>query len=236
MNEHTTHKIPGFSFSSVASGIKAGNEYDLGLIVSHVDAQVCGLFTTNKVKSAPVLLSMERVQNRFGRAIIANSGNANACTGDAGIEDANKIGKLIAHCLNIDEHMVLLASTGVIGVPLPFKKIETAIPNLISSLSEEGLHTFAHAIMTTDTFPKVSVKKCTLSGKEVTIGGIAKGSGMIMPHLATMLAFVVTDISIEHELLQRAFVSSVHKSLNCITVDGQTSTSDTALIMANGVA
>lgn len=223
----------GFSFSVAEAAIKKPGRKDLALIVSEVDAVISGLFTTNKVKAAPVLLDLKRIRSGLARAIIVNSGNANACTGSQGIKDAELMTSLVARSLGIAKDKVYVCSTGVIGTPLPMDRIRRAIPLLVNSLSSYGVEEVAQAIMTTDTFAKVYSKTINMKGTEVAITGIAKGAGMISPNMATMLCFVLTDASITKEALDRAFKTSVQNSFNRITIDGDTSTNDTALILAN---
>ena len=230
-------QIKGFRFSAVEAAIKKPGRLDLALIQSLRPAAASAVFTTNSVKAAPVLLSMERVAMGPIRAILVNSGNANACTGKQGMADALETTRLVARYLEIDEEEVLVASTGVIGVPLPMDRLTVALHPLVNSLSDgTGLDAVAQAIMTTDTFPKMESRQGTADGIAYTIAGIAKGSGMIMPNMATMLAFVFTDAAVELEWLEQIFRAGCDVSFNAITVDGDTSTNDTALILANGAA
>jgi glutamate N-acetyltransferase/amino-acid N-acetyltransferase len=229
-------KVPGFFFSGIASGIKKDGKRDLGLIYSDVPARVAGVFTTNAVKAASVLLNAERLKRGLCQAVVVNSGNANACTGVQGLRDARRMASLAAKALRIDEGLVFTASTGVIGVPLPMRKIEQGIPQLITGLSPEAWMNTVEAIMTTDTFPKVDVATCRIRGGRVKLCGMVKGAGMIRPDLATMLSFLVTDASIQSGLLQRMLKKAVETSFNRITVDGETSTNDTVLLLANGKA
>lgn len=227
-------RVSGFLFSGISAGIKKDGKRDLGLIYSNVPAQVAGLFTTNSVKAAPVQLDMERIKRGLCQAVIVNSGNANACTGRQGFRDAERISSLVAKGLGIVESLALVSSTGVIGTSLPVKKIERGIPRLIEALSPEGLMETVEAIMTTDTFPKVEVATCHIKGKQVKLCGMVKGAGMIRPNLATMLSFLVTDANIKAPLLQRMLKMAAEDSYNQITVDGETSTNDTVLLLANG--
>jgi glutamate N-acetyltransferase/amino-acid N-acetyltransferase len=230
------YKVSGFLFSGVAAGIKKNGKRDLGLIYSEVPAQVAGLFTTNAVKAAPVQLDQTRIKNGLCQAIVANSGNANACTGSRGLEDAKKMTSLVAAHLGIREGLVFSSSTGVIGSPLPIRKIEEGVPELVGRLSPEGWMTTVEAIMTTDTFPKVEVATCRLKGKRVKLCGMVKGAGMIRPNVATMLSFLVTDAWIKSSLLQQMLERAAEASYNRITIDGETSTNDTVLLLANGKA
>jgi glutamate N-acetyltransferase/amino-acid N-acetyltransferase len=229
-------KVQGFLFSGIPAGIKKDGKRDLGLIYSEVPAQVAGLFTTNAVKAAPVQLDRERIKKGLCQAIVVNSGNANACTGSRGLKDAKRISWLVAKQLGINERLVFPSSTGVIGSPLPIKKIEVGIPKLTDQLSPESWMSTVEAIMTTDTFPKVEVGACRIKGKPVKLCGMVKGAGMIRPNLATMLSFLVTDANIEASLLQRMLEKTAEASYNRITVDGETSTNDTVLLLANGKA
>ncbi len=208
----------------------------MALIYSEVPAQAAGIFTTNAVKAAPVQVGMKRIKKGVGQAIIINSGNANACTGDRGLEDAQKISLCVARGLGIKETLIFPASTGVIGVPLPLRKFEDKIPELIQSLSPDGWMDTVEAIMTTDAFPKVEMATCRLKGKAVKLCGMVKGAGMIRPNMATMLSFLVTDANIQASLLQKMLKKAAEVSYNCITVDGDTSTNDTVLLFANGKA
>jgi len=229
-------KVQGFLFSGISAGIKKDGKRDLGLIYSEVPAQVAGLFTTNAVKAAPVQLDRERIKKGLCQAIVVNSGNANACTGSRGLKDAQRISWLVAKQLGINEGLVFPSSTGVIGSPLPIKKIEVRIPKLTDQLSPESWMSTVEAIMTTDTFPKVEVGTCRIKGKRVKLCGMVKGAGMIRPNLATMLSFLVTDANIQASLLQRMLEMTAEASYNRITVDGETSTNDTVLLLANGKA
>lgn len=237
MSDHDSRfKVQGFLFSGISAGIKRDGKRDLGLIYSEVPAQAAGLFTTNAVKAAPVQLDMERMKKGLCQAIVVNSGNANACTGSQGLRDANRVSWLVAEQLKIDERLVFPSSTGVIGSPLPMKKIEEGIPGLTGQLSSEGWMNTVEAMMTTDTFPKVEVATCRIRGKQVRLCGMVKGAGMIRPDLATMLSFLVTDACIKAPLLQRMLEKAAEVSYNRITIDGETSTNDTVLLLANGKA
>jgi len=229
-------RVNGFLFSGISAGIKKDGKRDLGLIYSQVPAQVAGLFTTNSVKAAPVRIDVQRIEGGLCQALIVNSGNANACTGIQGMKDVQRVTSWVAKGLGIKGSLVLASSTGVIGVPLPLKKIESGIPRLIEALSPDGWMRTVEAIMTTDTFPKVEVGTCRIKGKRVKICGMAKGAGMIRPNLATMLSFIVTDANMKAPLLQRVLDEIAGTSYNRITIDGETSTNDTVLILANGQA
>jgi len=225
---------PGFQTAGVASGLKKNGKKDFGLIYSEVPVSVAAMFTRNLVKAAPVLLDQQRTANGSCRAVIVNSGNANCCTGEQGMQDAIRMGRLAAQGLMVDEEDVLVASTGVIGEPLPVEKIESAAPGLIKALAPDGIADFAEAIMTTDTVAKVVSRRGELAGKAFTVSGAIKGAGMIRPDMATMLCFVMTDIVAQPEVLQAMLKKAVDRSLNRMTVDGDTSTNDTVLLMANG--
>lgn len=231
-----SNTCPGFLFSGIPSGIKANGNQDLGLIISEKEATVAAVFTRNLVCAAPVLLCKERVRKGRARAIIANSGNANCCTGEKGMENALRMTKAISDILGVSDEAVYCASTGVIGEPLPVEKIEKAAPDLIKAASYEGMDDFAAAIMTTDLVPKIHTSKKTVSGKTVTVTGVAKGSGMIQPGMATMLCFICTDMEIPPEKLYDSLLKGTEKSFNRITVDGDMSTNDTVLVMANGIS
>jgi glutamate N-acetyltransferase/amino-acid N-acetyltransferase len=218
------------------SGLKKNGQKDLGLIYSEVPANVAGLFTRNLVQAAPVLLDRQRITRGLCRAVIVNSGNANCCTGEQGMQDAVRMARLAADGISVAEDEVLVASTGVIGEPLPVEKIEVAMPDLIKALHPEGIFDFAEAIMTTDTVPKVVSHMAEVAGRTFTITGVAKGAGMIRPDMATMLCFVMTNVLAPPGILKEMLKAAVDRSLNRITVDGDTSTNDTTLLMANGLS
>jgi glutamate N-acetyltransferase / amino-acid N-acetyltransferase len=234
--ETETYKVQGFKASAAVAGLKKGNALDVGLIVSETEAAAAGVFTTNKVRAAPVILSERHIQKGKARAIIVNAGNANACTGARGLDDALTTAELVAEALGINSGDVLVASTGVIGQTLNMDRMEKAVPVLAGNLSSKGIPMTARAIMTTDSFPKMSRYDGQAGGRPYRIVGIAKGAGMIMPQMATMLCFCLTDIRIDPRELRRALVFATEATLNRITVDGDTSTNDTALILANGLA
>jgi glutamate N-acetyltransferase/amino-acid N-acetyltransferase len=228
--------VPGYKVWGIHCGIKKTDKKDLAIIYSTQEAAVAGVFTKNRVKAAPVLLDMARVKSGKGQAIIANSGCANACTGKRGMGDARATAEIAARELGIKPDMVYLSSTGVIGELLPMPKLATGIATALGLLSATGWEQAAEAIMTTDIYPKMSVVQEEIGGKTVTIAGIAKGSGMIHPNMATMLCFIVTDANISSPMLKKALQISTEKSFNMITVDGDMSTNDMVLCMANGVA
>jgi glutamate N-acetyltransferase / amino-acid N-acetyltransferase len=227
---------PGFRASGIAAGIKKNGEKDLGLIVSDVPATVAGVFTQNEIKAAPVLLDKKRVDKGTCRAVIVNSGGANCCTGEQGMQDAVSMASLVAEALNVPADQVLVSSTGVIGELLPMGTIEKGIPGLIQALSSEGQLECATAMMTTDTVPKAYSAQGTQDGNVYTITGMIKGAGMIRPNMATMLCYMMTDAKVSSETLQKTLLLSADKSFNRATVDGDTSTNDTVLLMANGVS
>ena len=226
----------GFKAAGVASGLKKNGGKDLGLIYSEVPATVAGVFTKNLVQAAPVLLDRKRIKSGKCQAVIVNSGNANCCTGDQGMRDAIAMTSFAASELEISEDLIMAASTGVIGQPLDTGKIEAAIPELIKDIKPDGIANLAEAMMTTDTVPKVVSRQGKMEGKPYTVAGVAKGSGMIRPDMATMLCFVMTDIKIPHDLLKDTLLAATDKSFNKITVDGDTSTNDTILVLANGLS
>ena len=226
----------GFKAAGIASGLKKNGEKDLGLIYSEVSAKVAGVFTRNKVKAAPLLLNIDRIKSGIGQAVIVNSGNANCCTGDQGIQDAKAMARFAASELKISEDLVLVASTGVIGEPLPIEKIRDAVPKLTGLLKPEGINDFVMAIMTTDTMPKIITRQEDLGGKPFSVTGVAKGSGMICPDMATMLCFVYTDVDMAPDFLKDSLNTATERSLNRITIDGDTSTNDMVLVMANGLS
>jgi len=222
-----------------ASGVKARIKYDkkdLAVIVSDVPAVAAGVFTTNKVKAAPVALSAEHLVNGIAQAVVANSGCANACTGMPGMEAAREMARVTAKCLGIKPEDVIVASTGVIGQELPMDRIIPGIARAVDALSREGGRDAAEAIMTTDTVPKEAAVQFTLDGRTVTVAGMAKGSGMIYPNMATMLGFLTSDVNIEPHILKKALKFAADRTFNMVTVDGDTSTNDSLVILANGKA
>ena len=228
----------GFRAAAVRCGIKEGTseKCDLGLIISDYPAVAAATFTSNKIKAAPVRVSAAHLRAADTRAIIANSGNANACTGSTGIQNAKKMAQAVARQLALRDRQVLVCSTGRIGRHLPIEKIESAMPELVAGLSASGSVDAAKAIMTSDTFHKEIAVELPVHGKSVRIGGIAKGAGMINPNMATMLCFLTTDAVISKRDLQKITSDSVEQSFNCITIDGDMSTNDTAICLANGQA
>jgi glutamate N-acetyltransferase/amino-acid N-acetyltransferase len=226
----------GFVAAGMYSGIRKVKK-DLGMIVSEVPAAVAGVFTLNRAQAAPILVDKAQLKrSSLCSAIIVNSGNANACTGERGLNDAWEMVKATAAAVKVPEERVMVSSTGVIGQYLPMQKILSAIPELAQKLSRSGNRDAAESIMTTDTYAKEAAVKFTLGDAVVTIGGAAKGSGMIAPNMATMLAFITTDVVVAQPLLAKALKAATNKSFNRITVDGDTSTNDQVLVLANGLA
>ncbi|SCI97991.1 Arginine biosynthesis bifunctional protein ArgJ [uncultured Clostridium sp.] len=238
IDENLTITSPkGFKASGIHCGLKKNiNKNDLALIYSETLADCCGVYTKNKVKGAPLTVTKNHLNNNKAQAIIINSGNANTCTGDDGLYKAKQMTCLCAKELNLTPNDVLVASTGVIGIPLNIDAIKSGIPSLVSNLSTSPTNDAAKAIMTTDTLEKQSGVTFKINGKEITLSAMCKGSGMIHPNMATMLSFITTDLSISAELLNQALRESVNVSYNRISVDGDSSTNDMVLIMANGLA
>lgn len=243
-------EIPGgvtaaadFRAAGIAAGIKKSGKPDLALIFSDAPAAVAGVFTSNAVKAAPLKVTIPRVIRGRARAIIANSGNANCCTGAQGVRDAEEMCALTAAALNsqiprLQSQDVLVCSTGPIGRLMPMEKVRAALPRLVAALSPQGGPAAARAIMTTDTFPKECAVEFKVGGKHVRLGGACKGAGMIAPRMtsphATMLCFLTTDAGLEPRALQTALNAAVAQSFHCVTVDGDMSTNDTVILLANG--
>ncbi len=228
--------VPGYKAWGIHCGVKKTDKKDLAIIYSDREAAVAGVFTKNRVKAASIVMDMARVKSGKGQAIIANSGCANACTGKRGLADARVTAEIAARELGIIPEVVFVASTGVIGEFLPIPKMETGISTAVGLLSASGWEQAAEAIMTTDLFPKLSIVQEVIGGKTITVAGIAKGSGMIHPNMATMLCFIVTDANISAPMLKKSLLASAEISFNNITVDGDMSTNDLILCMANGAA
>lgn len=226
----------GFTASGVHAGIRKNKlKRDLALIAAEKSVPAAAVYTLNTVKGAPLIVTKRHLENGYARAIICNSGNANTCNAD-GEEIAEKTSELLGRCLGADAGDVIVASTGVIGQRLSMEPFERGIPELVNALSAEGGKDAAEAIMTTDTRLKQAAAECLIGGRPVRVGGIAKGSGMINPNMATMLVFVTTDAAISPETLQKAVSLDVRDSFNMITVDGDTSTNDMFAVMASGQA
>ncbi len=234
-NAMTVMTCRGFSACGVSAGLKKNGTLDLGLLVSDRPAAVAAVFTQNRVQAAPVTLDRERVRCGVAQAVIVNSGNANCATGKPGAAAARSMTAAVAAALKISENHVLAASTGVIGVPFPIHKVTSAIPQLVERLDAGGIPHLAHAIMTTDTRPKMGLREGP-GAVPYRIVAVAKGAGMIRPDMATMLCFVVTDAQIAADPLQAALQGAVDASFNRITIDGDTSTNDTVVLMANGAS
>ncbi|MFI5324532.1 MAG: bifunctional ornithine acetyltransferase/N-acetylglutamate synthase, partial [Thermodesulfobacteriota bacterium] len=215
-------RVPGFAGSGISCGMKKRGKKDLALLFSEKPARAAGVFTLNIVKAPPVILGMERIKSGYCQAVVINSGIANAFTGKPGLKAAVLTTKYVAKELGIDESLVIPSSTGVIGGPLPTDKIEKAVPHLVSELSEDGLVDAAEAIMTTDAFTKYAITKIGIGGRTGTVCVIGKGAGMIMPNMATMLAYILTDINLGKPTITKALRNSVNNSFNKIIVDGDT--------------
>jgi glutamate N-acetyltransferase/amino-acid N-acetyltransferase len=228
--------VPGFLANGISVGIKNSEQKDLGLIYSNIPARVAAVFTKNAFKAAPVLINTERVKKGMAQAIITNSGCANAATGKEGYKDALSVSAELASQLNIKEDLILLGSTGLIGKRLPVKKINTGIGKLVKGLKENGIEDAEMAMMTTDKYPKIAIRKGIVGAKDITICGIAKGAGMIEPNMATLLTYVMTDALIDAKALNTVFHQAIDVTFNSISVDGCMSTNDMAIILANGLA
>jgi len=227
--------VPGFRAAGVRCGIKKDG-LDLALLVSDVPAAAAGVFTRSTVCGAPVELSRARVRRGRARGVVANSGCSNVAMGAAGVRAAAEMARLAAQAVGCDPEQMLVASTGVIGRPLPLAKLRRGMPEAVAALSPAGFGRAARAIMTTDTFPKLATARARIGGREVTLAGIAKGSGMIEPNMATMLAFLFTDAAVAPAFLRAALREAADASFNRVTVDGETSTSDSVFLLANGLA
>ena len=225
----------GFKAAGIHAGLKKSRK-DLAMINSECPAVSAAAFTTNRVKAAPVLYDMKILEKGCARAVVVNSGNANACTGDQGYKDCEETAAYAASRLAIAPDEVFVSSTGVIGKMLDMKKIKSGIDALSSELGYDGGSAAAEAILTTDTVKKEVCVSVNLGGKEVKIAGMAKGSGMIHPNMATMLCFITSDAAISHDVLQDLLGSTVEDTFNMISVDGDTSTNDTVIVLANGMA
>ncbi len=226
----------GFIAAGVKAGIKVSGNHDVAVIYSTVPAACGAVFTQNKMCAAPVLVSREVNKEASAQAIVVNSGCANACTGEQGIADAKKMQAHAAELLGIEPQQVFVCSTGVIGQFLPMDKLLTGIADAVDSLDENEGESCALAIQTTDTFVKKAAYEVTIGGKKVTVAGIAKGAGMIHPNMATMLTFITTDAAVAPDVLKRAVKAAADKSFNMVVVDGDTSTNDSMIVLANGLA
>ncbi|MBQ1509829.1 MAG: bifunctional glutamate N-acetyltransferase/amino-acid acetyltransferase ArgJ [Selenomonadaceae bacterium] len=226
----------GFKAAGVKAGIKKSGNLDVAVIYTEREAAVAGVFTQNAVAAAPVYVSKDAVKTGMVHAVVANAGCANACTGEQGMKDARGMAAITAKELGCDASDVIVASTGVIGVHLPMDKMEAGIKKAVSELSETGSQNAGNAIITTDTYSKTCATEVEIGGKKVRFGAIAKGSGMIQPNMATMLCFITTDASIDSALLQEALSEITEVSFNMISVDGDMSTNDMVVVLANGAA
>ncbi len=231
------HLAQGYQFAGVHCGIRPqSNRLDLALVVSDRPAAAAGAFTQNRVVAAPVQLCRQRVPSDRIRGIVVCSGNANACTGERGLQDAARMAELAAHSIGCESERVLVASTGVIGVPLPMAALEKGIPAAAGRLvnTEQAFERAAQAILTTDTRTKISTRALHLGGQAIVLTGFAKGAAMIGPNMATLLAFVLTDAAVRSDDLQQLTRAAADQSFNCISVEGHMSTNDTLLVLANG--
>lgn len=235
-SEQQNYCVPGFLANGIHVGIKEPPKKDLALIFSEKRATAAAVFTTNAFKAAPVLLDMERIGSGMAQAVLTNSGCANAATGTGGVRDARAMSAALSRKLGIRDDLVLVASTGVIGHRLPVKKIRSGLDELIKGLRPEGISDAEEAIMTTDRFPKIAIRKGSIGNRDITLCGMAKGAGMIEPHMATMLAYVMTDADVHAGALDMIFRKAVDQTFNAVSVDGCMSTNDTAIILANGMA
>ena len=226
----------GFKAAGVKAGIKKSGNLDVAVIYTEKEAKVAGVFTQNAVAAAPVFASKKTVATGTAHAITANAGCANACTGEQGNKDAAAMQSITAEALGCEPLDVVVASTGIIGVNLPMEKMEAGIKQAVSELSDEGSETAGKAIITTDTYSKSCATEIELGGKQVRFGAIAKGSGMIQPNMATMLCFITTDAAIDQKLLQKALSEITEVSFNMISIDGDMSTNDMVVVLANGEA
>jgi len=226
----------GFFATGISCGLKKDGKKDLAIICSEDSAAVAGVFTTNKVKGHSLQVTMEHIKNGYASAIVINSGNANACVGEQGYRDAKEIAEITADFLECSPEEILVGSTGVIGVPLNMEAIRPAIEVLVSEMSPDGGHDAEEAIMTTDLIHKEIAVELEIQGVKVRIGGMAKGSGMIHPNMATMIGVITTDVNISRKLLDKALKEVVKHTFNRVSVDGDTSVCDMVIIMANGLA
>jgi glutamate N-acetyltransferase/amino-acid N-acetyltransferase len=232
----TITDVSGIIACGIASGIKKDNKKDLCIIYSKLKATSAAVFTYNKVKAAPVIVNMENIKNDNTQAIVINSGNANSCTGQKGLENARKMIETAAHCLNLLPEEVLVASTGALAAQLPMEVVVPGIKKACGQLSEEAGMDAAEAILSTDTKTKTIAVEFEIEGKKSRIAGMAKGSTMVHPNMGTMLCFMVTDANITKDMLHKALKESVDMSFNMISVDGDTSTSDMVIVLANGAS
>ena len=226
----------GFTATGVSAGIKKSGNLDLGLLYSQVRCAAGAVYTTNQLKGESLIVTMMSLSDGHAQAVVANSGNANACTGERGILDAREMARTVGRLLGVPTEDVVVASTGLIGEFLPLPKIREGIQSTVPKLTPEGGSLFAQAIMTTDTVPKIASYRVTVAGRTFTLGGAAKGSGMIHPNMATMLAFLTTDVRLSPENLGRMLSKAAGKTFNRITIDRDTSCCDMVVLLANGLA
>ena len=224
----------GYRAAGIQTGVKESRARDLALVYSTRPANAAAVYTTNKVQGAPIVIDREHLADGKARAVILNSGNANVCNGDRGLEHARRMCALTASELGLPTAEVLVCSTGLIGIPLPIAKIEAGIPRIVAALSEDGSAAAAEAIMTTDTVPKSCAVEVELAAGRAVVGAMAKGAAMIAPNMATMLSVVTTDAAVPSGPLQELLAQAIQRTFNCITVDGDMSTSDTVILLANG--
>ena len=238
MANETITAVKGFKVAAVRSGIKKSGKLDLGLIIADKPCKAAGVFTTNKIASCTVDISRDHISNGKAQAIFVNAGNANACTGKQGVKDANSICNQVAELLDIKSKDVIVTSTGIIGKLMPMDKVKAGIESAVKvlSASQESADELAMAIMTTDLVPKKAFRQIKIGSKEVNVAGICKGSGMIAPNMATMLAYIVTDADISSSLLKKTIREVADCTFNKVTVDNHMSTNDTAVILASGLA
>ena len=234
--ERVPIRVPGYRFAGVACGLKESGKRDIGLIVSDTPAVAVGAFTTNRVKAAPVVIGQERLRGGRVQAILVNSGNANAYTGRDGLAVAREMTRLVSERLAIDERLVVPSSTGRIGVQLPRARVRHGVAAATRALGPDGFYAALEGMMTTDAFAKFAVERVPVGGRMITIAGMAKGAGMIAPHLATLLVYVLTDARVSRATLRHVLALALPHSFNAIVVDGDMSTNDTVLLLANGVA
>jgi len=228
--------VPGFQFAGVTCGIKKSKKRDLALIFSEIPATAAALFTTGSIKAPAVLVGMKRMKRGRIQAVVINSGNANSCTGVRGVRDAETMCREAAGHLKIDPGLVLPSSTGLIGVPLPMQRIRGGIKKAARQLATDSLYDAADAIRTTDRFVKIASQTCYLNGKRVVVAGMVKGAGMIAPHMATMLAYILTNAAVRADCLRAMLKRCADQTFHCVTVDGDMSTNDTVLFLANGAS
>ncbi len=232
--------VKGFYATGISAGLKKSGKKDLALVYSDRKTVASAVFTKNLVKAAPILVSMEQIKNKNTQAVIINSGNANACTGQEGLDNAMKTIEVLSNLLQLDKESILVQSTGVIGVQLNMDTLEKGIHMIVDDIKKNYNETSGkaatEAIMTTDTYPKTVSVEVEIDNKQVTISGMSKGSGMIHPNMGTMLSIVATDANIDKEILDKAFKGIVDETYNMVSVDGDTSTNDMAVVMANGAA